>query len=523
MNQQTTAPQGATHTNTWADGLAALLHPRVVTMLFLGFSAGVPILLIFSSLSLWLREAGVERQAVTFFSWAALGYSFKFIWAPLIDQLPVPLLTRLMGRRRAWLLVSQVLVIAAIGLMASVDPASAPQALTLMAVGAVMLGFSSATQDIVIDAYRIESAPVDLQAMMSSTYIAGYRIGMVVAGAGALYLADFLGSTKEAYSYHAWQTTYWLMAATMLVGVLTTLVIKEPIVERSQAVDSGALSGTENLRMLAVFAAGVAVFVALFGLLGDVANGLKAAWSAGPLLTFLLESARLMLSLAGAVAAGGALVKAGLAPLSLAKRTWLAPIKDFFERYGMSTAWLVLGLIGLYRISDIVLGVISNVFYQDLGFSKPEIAAAVKTYGVLIGIAGSVLGGIVATRVGVMRTLMWGAVLSALTNLAFVALAMAGHDVALMYAVVSADNLAAGFASAAFVAFLSSLTNVSFTAVQYAIFSSLMTLLPKTLGGYSGGMVDVWGYPGFFVFTAVIGIPVLWLVHLAGKRLNVQA
>jgi MFS transporter, PAT family, beta-lactamase induction signal transducer AmpG len=166
------------------------------------------------------------------------------------------------------------------------------------------------------------------------------------------------------------------------------------------------------------------------------------------------------------------------------------------------------------------LGVISNVFYQDMGFSKPEIATAVKTYGVLIGIAGSVLGGLVATRVGVMRTLMWGAILSAATNLAFVALAMVGHDLSLMYAVVSADNLAAGFASAAFVAFLSSLTNVQFTAVQYAIFSSLMTLLPKTLGGYSGGIVDAMGYPAFFVFTTLIGLPVLWLVALAGKRLQ---
>ncbi len=510
---------------TWQQGLAMLLHPRVATMLFLGFSAGVPILLIFSSLSLWLREAGVERAAVTFFSWAALGYSFKFIWAPLIDQLPVPLLTKLLGRRRAWLLVSQLLVMVAIAIMASVDPASASDALTMMAVGAVMLGFSSATQDIVIDAYRIESAPMNLQAMMSSTYIAGYRIGMVIAGAGALYLADYFGSTKETYNYGAWQTTYLIMAATMLVGVVTTCVISEPKVAVTQDAErsaSNALSGTENVRMLGVFVVGVASFIALFGTVGDVADGLRAQWSAGPLLSFVLESVRLLVSLGGAVLVGSALVKLGIAPVSLAKRTWLAPVNDFFQRYGHSTAWLVLALIGLYRISDIVLGVISNVFYQDMGFSKPEIAAAVKTYGVLIGIAGSVLGGIVATRVGVMRTLMWGALLSALTNLAFVALAMAGHDVAMMYAVVSADNLAAGFASAAFVAFLSSLTNVSFTAVQYAIFSSLMTLLPKTLGGYSGGMVEVWGYPYFFVLTTIIGLPVLWLVHMAGKRLAVK-
>ena len=502
-----------------SSGLSALLHPRVLTMLFFGFSAGIPILLIFSSLSLWLGEAGVERKAVTFFSWAALGYSFKFIWAPLVDQLPLPYLTARFGRRRAWLLLSQFAVVAAILLMASVDPAGAGQSLTVMALGAVLLGFSSATQDIVIDAYRIESAPVDLQAMMASTYIAGYRIGMVVAGAGALFLADFLGSTKGAYSYGAWQMTYAAMALTMLVGVLTTLRIDEPTAVQ-QHVDGAQLSNGENARMLLVFALSVAAFISAFILVGHQTSGIKNWLGAGPLLGLLLEVIRLLSAVAVAFGAGYTLVRAGVAPSAVAQQTWLAPVRDFFSRYGMRTAWLVLSLIGLYRISDIVLGVISNVFYQDLGFTKPEIATAVKTYGVLIGIAGSVLGGLVASRYGVMRTLMWGAILSALTNLAFVALAMAGHDLSLMYAVVSADNLAAGFASAAFVAFLSSLTNVQFTAVQYAIFSSLMTLLPKTLGGYAGGIVDTINYPGFFIFTTLIGLPVIWLVYLAGRRLH---
>jgi len=183
----------------------------------------------------------------------------------------------------------------------------------------------------------------------------------------------------------------------------------------------------------------------------------------------------------------------------------------------------LLALIGLYRISDIVLGVIANVFYQDMGFSKPEIAQAVNTFGVLVSIAGGFLGGLLATRFGVMRILMVGAVLAAATNLAFVGLAYAGHSLPLMYLTVFADNLAAGLASAAFVAFLSSLTNVQFTAVQYAIFSSLMTLLPKTLGGYSGSIVEGIGYPGFFMFTTLIGLPVLLLVWLAGRRLAIRA
>ena len=216
--------------------------------------------------------------------------------------------------------------------------------------------------------------------------------------------------------------------------------------------------------------------------------------------------------------AGAVLVRAGLASRAAARQTWVEPVQAFFERHGWVDAALLLALIGLYRISDIVLGVISNVFYQDLGFSKPDIATAVKTFGVVVSIAGGFLGGLLALRLGVLRALWWGALLSALTNLAFVALALAGPQRPLLYAVVAADNLAAGFASAAFVAFLSSLTQVRFTAVQYAIFSSLMTLLPKALGGYSGAMVDALGYPGFFVLTAALGLPVLALVSGIARR-----
>ena len=189
----------------WADSLRLFCHRRVVTMLFLGFSAGIPLLLIFSSLGLWLREAGIDRALVTFFSWAGLGYSFKFVWAPLIDQLPLPWLTRALGRRRAWMLIAQLSIAGAILIMSSIDPRAGDASLTLMALAAVLLGFSSATQDIVIDAYRIESADPELQAMMSATYIVGYRLAMMVAGAGTLYLAEGFGSSDEMYRYEAWQ------------------------------------------------------------------------------------------------------------------------------------------------------------------------------------------------------------------------------------------------------------------------------------------------------------------------------
>ena len=363
---------------SWHDSLAALWERRVLIMVLLGFSAGLPILLIFSSLSLWLVEAGVERKAVTFFSWAALGYSFKFVWAPLVDRMALPVLTGMLGQRRSWLLLAQAGVITAMVGMASVDPAGSPEQLSWMAAFAVLLGFSSASQDIVIDAYRIELAPPEMQALLSSAYIAGYRVGMIVAGAGALYLASYWGSTKELYVYAAWQKAYWVMAAAMGVGVLTALLMPE---QRRPAGAQAALRG--NLRLFLVFLGAVSAFVFAFFYAGPLAAALLGALGGGPLATLLVEALRLGGALAVATGAGWVLVRLGLADTAVARDTWVVPVLEFFERYGASTAWLVLALVGLYRISDIVLGVISNVFYADMGYSKIEIANAVKTFGVL--------------------------------------------------------------------------------------------------------------------------------------------
>jgi PAT family beta-lactamase induction signal transducer AmpG len=498
-------------------------HRRVVTMLFLGFSAGIPLLLIFSSLSLWLREAGAERAAVTYFSWAALGYSFKFVWAPLVDQLPLPWLTAALGRRRAWMLVAQFAIMLAILCMAAIDPAASQSNLTLMALAAVLLGFSSATQDIVIDAYRIESAEPQLQALMSATYIAGYRIGMLLAGAGSLYLADWFGTSNLEYSYQAWQWTYRVMALSMLIGVATTLVINEP----DKRETSNSLHGSQDYaRFLLLFVVAIGGFVGVFFFSGDFASQIKAglgAMLANPFLAaFVVETLRLGLALLIMWLLALLLVKSGVVGYSMVERTYLIPIRDFFKRYGWSLAWILLALIGLYRISDIVLGVISNVFYQDLGFSKSEIASVVKTFGLLMTIAGGFIGGLLAVRFGVIRILLLGAILASATNLLFMLLAGIGYDMFWLYVVISADNLSAGIASAAFVAFLSSLTNVSFTAMQYAIFSSLMTLIPKVLGGYSGSMVDAMGYSSFFLLTAILGIPVLLLIVVAAKKFEIH-
>ncbi len=496
---------------------------HVIIMLFLGFSAGMPILLIFGTLSVWLREAGVDRAMVTYFSWAALGYSFKFVWAPLVDQLRIPLLSDLLGRRRAWLLVSQLSVAFAIWMMSSVDPVGSEDALVWMAVAAVLLGFSSATQDIVIDAFRIESANIKLQAMLSASYIAGYRIAMITAGAGGLFLAEFLGSVQSNYDFDAWSATYRVMAGLMSVGIITTLLVSEPV--RSQ--NAQIASRSENTKLLLLFVCCVAGFVGCYVFSKEVAlvllGYLYELLGNKPFASLLTETVRLSAGIFTAWMIAKLLGTINLVTSEIVEKSYITPVRDFFDRYGVSVAWLLLCLIGLYRISDIVLGVISNVFYYDLGFSKNEIASVSKLFGVLMTIVGGFAGGGLAMRFGVMRILLLGAILSAVTNLLFLWLANVGYSVSALYVVIGADNLSAGLASAAFVAFLSALTNIRFTAVQFAIFTSLMTLLPKVLGGYSGGIVDSVGYPWFFVCTTLIGLPTIVLVIIASSRLQLDS
>jgi len=499
---------------SWSDGFRAYMHPKAIAMLFLGLSAGIPILLIFSTLSVWLREAGVERSAVTFFSWAALGYSFKFLWAPIIDMLPIPFLTRFFGRRRAWLLVTQWCIIVAIVWMAYIDPAQHTTNLTLMALAAVLLGFSSASQDVVIDAYRIESAGESMQALLSSMYIAGYRLGMLIAGAGSLFLADFIGGST-VYSYYAWQWTYLAMAAMMLSGVVTTLCIAEPEVKVKS--DNRRYSPADYLRFLVVFVSVMLVFAVTFFKTGAWLLYLSKFFpfffaDEGKISTFLLEAMRFGLSGCAGILLARCIVATGFLNKEMAWQAYYAPIRDFFVRYNGKTACLILLLIGFYRLSDIVLGVVSNVFYLDMGYSKTVIAGITKSFGLGMTLAGGFLGGVLTVRFGIQRILFLGAFLSAATNLLFMLLSSAGNNLTLLTVVIGADNLSAGIATTAFVAFLSSLTNVSFTAVQYAIFSSMMTLLPKVVGGYSGTMVSAFGYEKFFMVTAVMGIPVLFLI-----------
>ncbi len=489
-------------------------------MLFLGFSAGLPILLVFGTLGVWLNEAGIDKSTITYFSWAGLGYGFKFVWAPLIDHSRLPFLTKLFGKRRAWLLFCQVLLLLIMAGMAMTDPIGGEYGLTIMALLAVALGFTSASQDIVIDAYRIEKTPEHLMGLSASSYIFGYRAAMIVASTFALIISEKMGSILGHYDYSAWQKTYFIMAAFMLVGVVTTLVIAEPEKEK-EAMDS---HGSKQLLLL--FIAMIIPFILIYSYWQPVIiylfNLPEKLSQFSPLGQFTFAATRMLIAIASSFLVAKLLVKTELIETRVALASYWLPIKEFIQRYPTKLVIMILLLIGFYRISDMVLGVIANVFYQDMGFSKEQIGYISKFFGLAMTIFGSFLGGFMIARLGTMSMMMLGAILAAATNLLFILLAATGKTTFMLFIVICADNLAAGIANIAFVTFLSRLSNIQFTAMQYAIFSSLMALLPRLIGGYSGSIVEASNYPIFFLITTIMGLPVILLVWLVSKRLTLD-
>lgn len=437
----------------WLASLKIYTRPRVLGMIFLGFSAGLPFLLVFSTLSAWLRDEGVARTTIGFFSWIGITYSIKVFWAPVIDRLPLPFLSKL-GKRRSWMLLAQLVIVAGLLGMASSDPHLQLQSIALFAF---LVAFGSATQDITIDAYRIEAVDKLLQGAMAATYVFGYRLALLVAGAGAFYIA-------EAQS---WSFAYMSMALLMGVGVLTTLIIREP--EHRQDESSQA---TEQLI--------------------EESMGVQAAPA---------RLRQVVNWFANAV---------------------LAPFVEFFKRNGWLALFILL-LIGLYRLSDISMGVMANPFYLDMGFSKTQIANIAKGFGFFMTLAGAALGGILVVRYGILKPLLAGAILVFVTNLLFIWLAVSGPDIAILAVVISVDNLSGGIASSVFIAYLSSLTNTTYTATQYALFSSLMTLPGKIIGGYSGWVVDSYGYVSFFLYSGLLGVPAVMLIVFLLRKQSVTA
>jgi PAT family beta-lactamase induction signal transducer AmpG len=430
---------------SWHDAL------RVLSMLFLGFSSGLPFFLVFSTLSAWLRQAGVQRSTIGMLSWVGILYSIKFLWAPVVDRMPLPILHRLFGRRRSWMLLSQFGLAVGLFQLSLSDPAAGVRSIAL---GALFVAFCAATQDIALDAWRIESAPLQLQGPMVAAYQVGYRIALITGGAGALTIAAAAG----------WHASYATMAALVGIGVITTLAVPEPhptlpreLVVREERVIAWIESRAHGPRPLSRS--------------GD--------WFVSAVVF---------------------------------------PLLDFFGRYGASLGALLLVFIGSYRLTEFTMGSMVNPLYIDLGYTLKQIAAVVKIYGLIMSIFGVFLAGMLITKIGLLRMLVAGNVLLLLSNLGFAWLATEHSPSLLALGLVNAfDNLAIAVQGTSLLTFLSGLTSPKYTATQYALLSSLYALPGKILEGFSGFVVEHIGYPAFFVYTASLSLPGLLLLYFVAR------
>jgi len=437
---------------SFRDALVVYGQRPVLSMLFLGFSAGLPFYLVFQTLSAWLRQEGIERATIGMLAWVGLVYTFKFVWSPLVDRFRLPLLHAWLGKRRSWMLLAQIGIGAGLLNLAGSEP---DVGVMQVALGALFLAFCSATQDIAIDAWRIESAPVDEQGAMVAAYQLGYRAALITGGAGALGLAQGYG----------WATSYTVMALLAGIGLVTTLLVHEP----AEAAKGEAASREKR-----------------------VVDWLerKAHWPAS-----LRE---LGASFIGAV---------------------ICPFTDYFSRYGMRIALVTLLLISTYRLTEFTMGSMANPFYIDQGYTLGQIATIVKAIGLPVSMLGVIFAGFLIAKAGLRFALFLGSILIAASNLGFAFLATTGEPLLAGLGVINGlDMLAQGVHGTALIAFLSGLTSSRYTATQYALFSSLYAIFGKLLEGTSGFVVDAIGYPAFFTYTASLSLPGLLLLVWLTRR-----
>ena len=417
-----------------------------------GFSCGLPFMLVFQTLSAWLRQVGVERSTIGMLAWVGLFYSIKFLWAPAVDRVQLPLLHRWLGRRRSWMLLAQI----GIGLSLVWASTAQPEAdISTIAFAAMAIAFCSATQDIAVDAWRIESAPPEEQGAMAAGYQLGYRIAIMTGTAGALWIAADAG----------WHVSYLSMAALVGVGMVTTLLAREPSVTAARE------SLHQEQRVVDWLAT-------------------RKHWPA-------------WLRTLGATFIGAV----------------VCPLTDFFARYGWKLGALLFGFICLYRVADYAMGVMANPFYLDHGYTLKEVAAAVKAFGLVSSLTGVVVGGIVIARLGVLRALFVGSLLVMLSHMNFSLLAASDSRSIVWLALVNSfDNLSLGVHGTSLIAFLASLTSARYTATQYAVLSSLYALPGKVLMGTSGMVVEKLDYPAFFLYTASLSVPALILLFFVARH-----
>jgi PAT family beta-lactamase induction signal transducer AmpG len=404
---------------SWLSSFGIYLKRSILAQFILGIPSGLPLALTASTLTVWLTEAGISKSSIGIFAAVAIPYSLKFLWAPLLDGSHFPLLGCL-GRRRSWMLATQLAMAAALVGIAFSNPADTPH---LTGLFAFFLAFCSASHDIVKDAYRVEVLPVEEQGAGAAAFVLGYRIGMIVSTAGALYLASFTD----------WQMTYSIMALVLLLMAAQIFFLREP---EEKPVDAASKASMKE-------------------------------WI----------------------------------------RTYV--IMPFIDFLGRKQAVTILLFILFYRMTDAFLGVMANPFYLELGFSKIEIAQVVKLYGLVAVIIGSIVGGAAVFRLGVVPALWLGGVFSSLSNLMFVWQAHVGAEPYALALTISLDNLSAGVATSAFVAYMGSLVNVRFTGTQFALLSSFSAFGRTWLSTPSGYAAEKLGWDGFFILSTAIGIPAL--------------
>lgn len=436
---------------SWFEAAKIYFDRRIITILLLGFSSGLPLLLVYSTLSYWLDVEGVSLAAIGFFSLARTPYTFKFLWAPLIDHVRLPILHRLLGRRRSWALLAQGGLIASIIGLGHSNPAETPE---ITALYAALVAFFSATQDILIDAYRIELLQDDEQGAGAAMYVNGYRLGMLVAGAVAIGLSTWVD----------WSLVYTIMASLIGVGMITLLVSKEPenLAAQSQLLESKA----HRKRLI---------------------KAGKPSWLASLIANFTVAV--------------------------------VLPFKDFATR----PSWLMILLfIVLYKLGEAMLGAMANPFYNQTGFSPTEIASVTKVFGLAATIIGGIIGGIVVSRYGILRALLYCGIVQMISTLLFVVQAEVGHSIPMLMVAISGENITAGMATTAFVAYLSSQCNIAYTATQYALLSSFMALSRDVFSSISGLMAEILGWSGFFFTCSAIAAPALivliWMIKKSEKE-----
>lgn len=555
MTEQTEGAKTRPEKKSLLQTLAFFGERRSLVMLGLGFASGLPYMLIFDTLSLWLRDAGLSLAVIGFFSLATLSFSFKFLWAPLIDRAKVPVLHRLVGHRRAWMLACQATIILGLLSISGINPAAN---LGLMALAAVITGFATATQDIVIDAWRIEVVDTERQGQMAVAVQWGYRGAMIMAGAVPLLLAERFN----------WNISYLFMALAMLIGVLATLLAPREAAHAIRPIHTDGVTQSKPLELgewllrLAILLIGALLIGS--GLSGDASllskfvggEALADAWTAKP-NGIWLQLVGVAAGLAVVVIAAWPIPRVPTKPGVYLSAALGDPLKEFMTRFA-GVAGLILATICVYRVSDFVLNIM-NPFYRDMGFTLTEIAEIRKVFGIIASMIGVFLGGVIVARFGIMKALIIGAFAQPISNLMFAVLAMSGHDTGMLFASICIDNLAGGVAGTALITYMSSLTTVGFTATQYALFGSLYALPGKLVASQSGRIVEASaqaaehggpigmlkglftrlppesftaagaklgvsaqamaaGYTAFFIYTALIGVVAIVLSFMVAAR-----